>query len=394
MESQADVPQGPTLRYVLIGCAAGIAPTHLRALAQLPTAQVVGMSDIDAERGAARAAESGCPFFVDHRDMLAELHPDVAVIVTPHPFHAPLALDCFAAGTHVLVEKPLAVEVAEADRMIAAADAAGLLLAVNFQQRFRPVVERARALIDEGAIGPVVRVLCIEPWLRTAAYYRSGAWRGTWVGEGGGILMNQAPHTLDLLCHLVGLPARVWGWTRTLFHAIECEDSAQAMLEYPNGAPGYLAMSTVEAGGRSRIEIIGDRGGFELTSGQLRILRFDPPTREHMATDPGMFSAPRVETEVVEIPGDGGGHVAVHRDLYTAIVEGRRPRIDAREALMSLELANTIIFSSFADRPVTLPLDRAAYSALLADLRAGIRQGPGVRGQGSGSRNGGAGDGE
>jgi predicted dehydrogenase len=331
------------------------------------------MSDINAERGAARAAESGCPFFVDHRQLLKETRPDVAVIVTPHPFHAPLSLDCFAAGAHVLVEKPLAVEVAEADHMIAAADEAGLILAVNFQQRFRPVIERARALIDEGAIGPIVRTMCIEPWFRPAAYYRSASWRGTWRGEGGGVLMNQAPHTMDLLCHLVGPPAKVWGWTRTLCHAMECEDTAQAMLEYPNGAPGYFETSTVEAGMQARIHIVGDRGALELSGERLTVSRFEQPLREHMETSTEMFSAPPVHAETLTIPGDGGGHLAVYRDLHAAIVEGRRPRIDGREALMSLEMANAIILSSHTDRAVTLPLDRAAYSEVLEQLRATSR---------------------
>src|SRR6185436_16441548 len=128
------------LRYALIGCAGVVAPLHVQALAQLPAARLAGMSDVNAAPGAARAAEAGRPFFQDHRELLAAVRPDVAVICAPHPFHAPIALDCFAAGVHVLVEKPMAVEVAEADAMNAAADAAGRLLAVSFQQRFRPLI--------------------------------------------------------------------------------------------------------------------------------------------------------------------------------------------------------------------------------------------------------------
>src|SRR5689334_20972792 len=129
---------GTPLRYAIIGGAAGIAPTHIRALQQLPGAQIAGLSDINAEGGKARAEEIGCPFFVDHREMLDAIKPDVAVICAPHPFHPPLALDAFAAGAHVLVEKPMAVSVADADTMIEAADRAGRLLVVSFQQRFRP----------------------------------------------------------------------------------------------------------------------------------------------------------------------------------------------------------------------------------------------------------------
>ena len=373
MESHMGASNGPPLRYVIVGCAASIVPTHLQALAQLPAAQIIGMADISAERGAARAAEVGCPFFVDYHEALAELHPDVAVITTPHPLHPSIAMDCFAAGTHVLVEKPMAVEVAEADAMIAAAESAGRILAVNFQQRFRPAIVYVRRLVESGELGTLLRVLCVEPWFRTAAYYRTATWRGTWAGEGGGVLMNQAPHTLDLLCHLAGPPSKVWGWTRTVVHEIETEDTAQAMLEYANGASGYLNINTVEAGLQRRLQIVGDRMAIELVGDQLTIYRFTPALSEYRATSPEMFGSPGVATEVIEAPGDGGGHLAIYRDLQEAIMEGRQPRCDGREGRMSLELASAIILSSYRDRAVTLPLDRAAYSTLLAELRQGDR---------------------
>jgi predicted dehydrogenase len=364
--------QTTPLRYVLIGCGGIIAPTHIAALQQHPGAQLVAMSDIDAARGAERAAATGCSFYTDHRAMLAEIHPDVAVICAPHPFHTPLARDCFAADAHVLVEKPMAVEVAEADAMIAAAAEAGRILAVNFQFRFRPAIVKAHELIAAGTLGDLVRVLCVEPWYRTAAYYRSAGWRGTWAGEGGGVLMNQAPHTLDMLCHLVGPPAKVWGWTRTRAHAIEVEDSAQAMLEYPNGAPGYLHVSTVEAGSRRRIQVVGDRGALELADSGLTLTRFAQPLGEFRHGSAELFATPGTTTETIEVPeGDGGGHLGVYRDLHAAIVEGRAPLIDGREGRMSLELANAITLSSYTERPVALPLDRSAYSALLAELKRG-----------------------
>jgi len=359
-----------TVRYAIIGGAAGIAPTHIRALQQLPGAQIVGLSDINAEGGAARAAELGCPFFVDHRDMLSELKPDVAVICAPHPFHPPLALDAFAAGAHVLVEKPIAVSVGEADTMIEAADQAGRLLVVSFQQRFRPAVEHIRGLIDAGELGDLVRVLCIEPWYRPAAYYRSASWRGTWKGEGGGVLMNQAPHTLDLLCAIAGLPHKVWGWTRTIAHAIEVEDTAQAMLEYSNGAPGYLNINTVEHGLKQRIDIIGERAALEWVGDKLTIHRFNQSLSDFRTNSTAMYSAPEVVREEITLPpGDGGGHLAVYRDLQEAIATGRTPRTNGRSALMALELANAITLSSYTERAVTLPVDRAAYGALLAELR-------------------------
>ncbi|HLW03338.1 MAG TPA: Gfo/Idh/MocA family oxidoreductase [Ktedonobacterales bacterium] len=365
----------PRLRYTLIGAGASIASHHLEALAKLPGTEIVGMADANAEIGAQHAAQIGCPFFLDHRELLATVTPDVAVICAPHPLHCSLALDCFAAGTHVLVEKPIAVEVAEAEQMIAAADAAGRLLAVNFQERFRPAVEAAHQMIATGELGEVVRVLCVEPWFRTAAYYRSATWRGTWSGEGGGVLMNQAPHTLDRLCYLAGSPASVWGWIRTLRHGIETEDTAQAMLVYPNGAPGYLEVSTLEAGTLPQMHIIGDKMALEFRGETLHICRFTPSLSAFSATSLEKFATPQSAVETFEPPEGvapgGEGHLAVHRDLRDAILTGRKPRCAGSDALASLELANAITLSSFTGQSVSLPLDRSLYSALLADLRTG-----------------------
>src|SRR5512136_1646090 len=150
--------QVEALKYVVVGVAASIFPTHRRAQ-EAEGINVVAACDINVEAGKQRAAEIGCAFYEDYRTMLAETRPDVAVIVTPHPLHPGMAIDCLRAGCHVLTEKPMAIDVALADQMIAEADKNQRLLAVNFQQRFRPVIEKARALIQEGAIGPLVRTL-------------------------------------------------------------------------------------------------------------------------------------------------------------------------------------------------------------------------------------------
>lgn len=358
-------------RYVFIGGGASIMNAHLAAIRRLPT-QVVGLADIDPARATGRAQEWGCPIYSDHRQMLAEVKADVAVICTPHPSHPDLTIDCLAAGLHVLVEKPIAVDVASADRMIAAAEKSHMITAVNFQHRFRPVIERAKALIDSGALGQLNRVLVIENWLRTAAYYRSATWRGKWDSEGGGILMNQAPHTLDVLCHLVGLPKRLTGWVRTRFHEMECEDTAQAMLEYPDHVPGYLMASTVEAGDPCRIQIVGDRAALEIFGERLTVRTFDPGLRDYMQTSPDFFATPAIHTETVEYPLDEtvGNHYAVHKDFQEAIRTGRAPRCTLAEARLSLELANAIYQASVTGQVVSFPLDRAAYTETLAQLRS------------------------
>ena len=258
--------------------------------------------------------------------------------------------------------------------MIEAAERAGRILAVNFQQRFKPIIERARAIVMGGEIGPLVRVLVVEPWLRTDAYYRLSTWRGTWVGEGSAVLLNQSPHTLDLLCHLAGEPHKVWGWIHTLHHPIECEDTFQAMLEFTNGAPGYITSSTGEAGVPGTIQIIGDRGALQIAGDKLSIYRFSPSLKQHIQTSKEPFGQPAAEVMVEDLPGDAGAHVAVYKDLIAAIQENRQPRSDGRQGLMSLELANAITMSSFAERAVTMPLDRAEYKSLFDDLKSGRKK--------------------
>jgi predicted dehydrogenase len=270
----------------------------------------------------------------------------------------------------VLVEKPLAPEAREADAMIAAAESAGRLLGVCFQQRFRPVIMAARQLIDAGRLGPLVRASIVDPLYRPHVYYATADWRGTWAGEGGGVLMNQAPHTLDLLCHLAGPPTRAWGDARRRAQPMEAEDTATALLELADGAVGTLAVSTTEPGVQ-RIELVGDRGRIEIFGETISFERFEPPISEHLPAETEMFGAPARVAEDVELPDESGDHFAVHRDFARAVRDGREPRVPARDALWSLELANAITLSTHTGRAEPLPVARDAYAALLADLRSG-----------------------
>lgn len=361
------------LRHAIVGIGAGIVGAHLPALQQLDTVTVVAGSDVNSETGEEGADKLSCPFYTDHRQMLAETKPDITIILTPHPFHASIAIDALNAGSHVLVEKPMAVQVAEADAMIAAAEQNGRLIAVNFQQRFRPEVEAARHLIQSGRLGEIQRVTQVEPWLRTVAYYKSAGWRGTWKGEGGGVLMNQAPHSLDLLCHLVGLPSRVVAWNRTLRHSIEVEDTSMAMLEWSNGAMGTIFFSTAEAGQR-RMEIVGTGGILNISEGgKITFQRYAPNLVEHILHSPERFAAPAIVEEAVPLDAGDGKHWEVYQDLHNAIINGTPVRADGYEGRMSLELANAIIYASYTHSEVVLPLDRAGYGNLLQDLQAGRR---------------------
>lgn len=355
------------IRYAVIGAGAAVFKLHLPGLRQ-DGAELVGVAEVDPTQRDRLSMELECPVFEDYRALLREAPSGVVVVLTPHPLHARMTLDALEQGCHVLVEKPMAVQVAEADAMIAAAARAGRLLAVNFQQRVRPEVRAAAQLIREGGLGKVQFVEMVESWMRTAAYYRMSPWRGTWRGEGAGVLLNQAPHNFDLLCYLLGMPARVSGWTRTALHRIETEDTVHAMLEWPDGAVGMVHISTAEAGASQRMEIVGTAGRLRIGKGTLSLGRFTVDVRDHVANSPNAFSEPGMVEAAVALDPDPGGHLAIYRNLEAAIRGEETLIASGEDGRMSLELANGIALASHRRAEVTFPIDREAYAGLLAEL--------------------------
>lgn len=360
------------LTFAVIG--AGIVfDAHKRGLT-LPNIRLEAICDVNAEAAQKVADDFGIPAYSDYQAMLREVRADVVAILAPHPLHAPMTIEALESGAHVLVEKPMAVQVSEADAMLAAAERAGKVLAVNFQQRLRPEIVAAKQIIDSGALGTIQQVDIKITWTRTAAYYGLSAWRGTWAGEGGAVVMNQGPHDLDLFCYLAGKPARVVAWTRTLAHNIQCEDTVQAMVEWPNGALGSIHISTAEAGQPQRFEFIATGGRLEISPGVARFSRFDTDVIEFIRNDPRPFADPKLIPQDVTLPTDvKGDHADIYRDLYRALTTNTEPVAPGSSAINGLELANAMIYSSYNKTQVELPLDRAAYGALLADLRAGAR---------------------
>lgn len=360
--------QSHPLRHVLVGVGATVLGMHRPAFS-LPTTQLVGVTDVNAALAEQRAEELGCPAFPDYPSMLSATRPDVVVIMTPHPFHAEIAIAALEAGCHVLCEKPMAVHVGEADAMIAAAERAGRLLAVSLQFRHRPEIVAAKQIVDAGGLGELQRVDVLACWTRANRYYQQMPWRGTWKGEGGGVLMNQAPHNLDLACYLAGPPSRVVAWTRTRLQPIEAEDTAHAMLSWPGGAMGTIHASTAEADTGDRIELLGTGGRLLVTPGHLTYERFSPDLRQHVQETEILWGGPEAQSVPVDLPPGEADHAAVYRDLHDAILHGTPLRSDGVQGRLSLELANAITLSSQRDVAVSLPLDRTAYAELLAELR-------------------------
>jgi predicted dehydrogenase len=360
------------IRHAVIGIGASIFSQH-RVGAELPEFELVAGTDIDPARAEGPAAEFGVPFFTDHREMLQKVKPELVVIITPHPFHAPIAIDALNAGCHVLIEKPVAVRVSEADAVIAAAKKAGKLAAINFQQRCRGDMKTIARLLAEERLGKVQAFEMTMAWPRTKTYYDSGTWRGTWAGEGGGVIMNQAPHQLDLTCHFLGLPESVFAYTPTTLHAMETEDTVHAVLRWANGVTGFLHITTAEAGRAERLEIAGTKGSVSLIDGKLGFRQMEADFRDVIATSPEKMPAIIAAEQPLTLePGDGL-HPEIYSNLYAAIRTGTPLVASLEDALPSLELANALILSGHTGREVKLPVDRPAYDAVFSDLAAGSR---------------------
>jgi predicted dehydrogenase len=359
---------GKPIRFLVIGAGALVYEMHQPALTD-EEVRVLGMCDAAPRPGRSRAKTLGVPFYADYRRMLRS-HPeaDAAVVMTPHHNHAEITLNCLSAGLHVLVEKPMALQVRDAREMVAAADKADRLLAVNFQQRFRPEVRAARNLLSRGALGEIQRMQLVVTWPRARSYYRLADWRATWRGEGGGVLMNQAPHDLDLICHLLGLPSRIMAWNQTRYHHIEVEDTISALLAWQGGFTGYVHISTQESDPAEELEIIGTGGVLRIRPNGLDFARFKTDVHTFLETaDP--FDRVELVPEALEPESGTGDHRAVHANFRAAIRGEADLMCPGREGLQSLALANAMILSSRRDRPVDLPLDSEAYAKLLADLQ-------------------------
>jgi len=294
---------------------------------------------------------------------------DAVLIATPHFSHTPIGIDALQHGLHVLVEKPISVQKADCERLIAAHQDPKQVFAVMFNQRTDPYYRKVRELIQGGELGPIRRInWIITNWFRPEAYFKLGSWRATWAGEGGGVLLNQCLHNLDLFQWLFGMPKRVRGFCRFgRYHDIEVEDDATAYFEYADGATAVFLTSTGEAPGTNRLEIAGENGKLVLENDALVFIKNEMPMSEFSRTATKAFAAPTTQELKFTFPDHGGQHVAVLQDFVDAILDGKPLLAPAREGIRSVELVNAILFSSALNQTVELPLDSAAYEKYLKE---------------------------
>lgn len=365
------------VRIGLIGVG-NIGTLHMGYFGRIPRLQFTAVADIDFPKAQAAAEKYGVRAFDDGVKLMDSGLVDAVLIATPHYDHAPLAIEAFRRGLHVLVEKPIAVTAAAAERAIQEyRKHRKLVFAAMFQQRTCEGWRRVKQLVEEGAVGPIQRVTwIITNWFRSQAYYDSGGWRATWAGEGGGVLLNQCPHNLDMLQWITGMPQKVHAFLGIgKYHDIEVEDEVTAYFEYPNGATGLFITSTGEAPGTNRLEIAGDRGRIVYDGGSvIDLFRTDVSVREFCRTTPESFPrVPGYRMKVEVDPTRGGQHQTITENFVAAILDGAPLIAPAEEGLSSIELANAMIYSGLTGKTVTLPMDRAGYERFLRKLAARSR---------------------
>lgn len=342
---------------------------HARCIldGEVPGMRLTAVFDLDEAR---LASFNDIATFTNADEMLASGEVDAVIIATPHFFHTSLGIAALEAGLHVMVEKPISVHKADCERLLAAHTNKDLVFAAMFNQRTDARYLKVKSLIDNGELGPIQRISwTVTDWFRTEAYYASGAWRATWKGEGGGVLLNQCPHQLDLWQWMFGMPAEIYAQCDLgRFHDIEVEDAVTALMRYANGTTGVFTTTTGETPGSNRLEIAAEKGNLVLEGDAIRWRRneVDAAVFSKEATQ-GFAKPPSWEVKI-PLGGEGPKHVTILKNFTQAILSGEKLLSPAEEGIRSVELANTILLSGLKRTPVSLPLDSSEYEAVLTKL--------------------------
>ncbi|MBE6535810.1 MAG: Gfo/Idh/MocA family oxidoreductase [Ruminococcaceae bacterium] len=314
-------------------------------------------------------------YFSDYKEMLDSGLCDAVLVETPHYQHPEIVIECLKRGMHVICEKPAGVYTKQVKEMNEAAKDSKSLFALMFNQRTNCVYRKMKEIIAEGGIGELQRVnWIITDWFRTQKYYDSGSWRATWAGEGGGVLINQCPHQIDLVQWVVGeMPVSVTGFCQYgKWHDIEVEDEVTAFFKYKNGATGVFITTTGEAPGTNRLEISGTKGKLLSEGGKtLTWYKNDVDSQEHSKTSAEGFKKPAMEIIEVETDGKNPQHAGIINN-FTAAILGKEPLfVDGKDGINGVELMNAIELSGWNNaEEIILPIDEDRYLRELNAHRA------------------------
>lgn len=323
------------LRFGLLGSglAAGF---HAEALETMKDATLAGVADRDHGRAVLFAEKHGTKSYSSLETMLKDDEIDVVCICTPSGFHADQAIEVLKSGKHVVLEKPMALTVEDADRIIEAAESSDKLLSVVFQNRFVPDVQRAKEIVDSGALGKLVFCDLSMKYWRDPDYYASSDWRGTFKYDGGGALINQGIHGVDMLLYIAGDAKVRFAEVKTSYHSIETEDTAVAVLDFDNGATGTLHASTCAYPGfNRRIEIIGTKGCIIMSEGHIERLVIDGDTLIDGAVEKRGASGDHTVM-------DTSYHAIQLQNVVNAVEKGERLFIDGKEGRRALKLIRDV----------------------------------------------------
>ena len=303
-------------------------------------------------------------------DMLQNPSIDAVIIAVPHPLHTTIAIEALRAGKHVQLEKPVDVSVTRAAQLNAVAQQTDRVFSITFNQRTNALFQKAREIVSSGQLGELKRsVWIITNWYRTQHYYNSGTWRATWSGEGGGVLLNQAPHNLDLWQWICGMPCEITGFCDIAkYHDIEVEDDVTIFARYANGATGSFITSTGEYPGTNRLEISGTLGKLVLENGLLKWWKLRQSERQFCRESDQCFTG--IPFDYTEIAPDHpeSAHAGILQNFTNAILHGEPLLAPGIEGIHSLMISNAAYLSAWnGSTPVSLPIDADAFDRGLAE---------------------------
>lgn len=330
-----------------------------------PEIKLTAVADINPKRleWAAENLDPSVVKFNTAEEMLDSGLIDAVIVSVPHYDHPKYAMECFDRGLHVMVEKPAGVYTKQVREMNEAAKKSNVIFGMMFNQRTDHVYRKMRELVQSGSLGAIRRTnWVITGWYRPQAYYDSGAWRATWSGEGGGVLLNQCPHNLDLWQWICGMPTKVS--THMYFgkwHDIEVEDDVTTFVEYANGATGVFVTTTGDAPGTNRFEITLDKGKLIAEDGKLTLWELETPEPEFSKTNKVPFGQPKSTKIEVETDGQSPQHVGVLNAFAAAILRGEPLVAGGEEGINGLTLSNAMHLSAWLGKEISLPFDEDLF---------------------------------
>ncbi|NBI18329.1 gfo/Idh/MocA family oxidoreductase [Neglecta sp. X4] len=357
-----------------------IGTTHVKNITEgrCPELEITAVADRREERRewARGVLPASAAVFEEGEALLQSGLCEAVLIAVPHYQHPVLAQAAFRQGLHVMCEKPAGVYTKAVAEMNEAAEKSGLTFGMMFNQRTNCLYRKMREMVQGGELGDLKRVnWIITDWYRTQIYYDSGDWRATWAGEGGGVLLNQCPHQLDLLQWICGLPVKVQAFCHEgKWHDIEVEDDVTAYLEFANGATGVFVTTTGDAPGTNRFEVTGTKGKLVCENDTLSFWKLQEDEREFCRSAKEGFQKPPCEMVPVETDGENPQHAGVLNAFAARILRGEPLVAEGKEGIRGLTLSNAMHLSSWLEKPVEIPFDEELFLQELNKRRASSRR--------------------